>query len=82
MGAEKVAAFAESWNAMVLQAICANQALAATFIRSMWSPWRNTSARTAAQLQSAVLGILSKGIAPVHRKATANAKRLARTKLR
>jgi hypothetical protein len=35
-----------------------------------------------AQLQHATLGILGKGLGPVHRKAVANAKRLARTKLR
>jgi hypothetical protein len=84
MGTEKVAAFMESWNAMALQSIRANQALAAGFFRCFWSPWAivNPSARTAAQLQNAVLGVLSKGIAPVHRKATANARRLARTKRR
>jgi hypothetical protein len=36
----------------------------------------------AVQVQGAALGILDKGMAPVHRKAVANAKRLARTKLR
>jgi hypothetical protein len=35
-------------------------------------------ATASAQLQSAALGVLSKGLAPVHRKATANAKRLSR----
>lgn len=81
MGAEKVAAFTESWNAMALQTIKTNQALAAGWF---WSPWTvgRPSARKATQLQNASLGILSKGIAPVHRKAKANAKRLARTKLR
>jgi hypothetical protein len=36
----------------------------------------------AAQVQSAALGVLGKGLAPIHRKAVANARRLARTKLR
>jgi hypothetical protein len=31
-----------------------------------------------AQLQNAALGVLNKGIGPVHRTATGNAKRLAR----
>ena len=85
MGAEKTTAFIESWNAMTMQAIHANQALAASFFRSFWSPslkgWPSIGA-VAAQLNSAALGVLGKGMAPVHRKAIANAKRLARTKLR
>jgi hypothetical protein len=43
---------------------------------------RPSPARSVAQLQHATLGILGKGLGPVHRKAVANAKRLARTKLR
>lgn len=84
MGAEKMAAFAASWNAMALQTISANQALATTFFTAFWSPaaWRNPTGRAAAQLHSAVLGVLGKGLAPVHRAATANARRLARTSLR
>jgi hypothetical protein len=80
----KTAAFGESWNAMTLQALRANQALAASLFRSFWSPSlkdRPSASAVAAQWQSAALGILDKGMAPVHRKAVANAKRLARTKL-
>jgi hypothetical protein len=85
MGAEKTAAFGESWNAMTLQALRANQALTASFFRSFWSPSlkdRPSASAVAAQWQSATLGVLDKGMAPVHRKAVANAKRLARTRLR
>ena len=85
MGTEKATAFIESWNAMTMQAIHANQALAASFFRSFWSPsmkGRPSTSAVAAQLHGAALGVLGKGMAPVHRKATANAKRLARTKLR
>jgi len=85
MGAEKAAAFSESWNAMTLQAFRAHQALAASFLRSFWSPslkGRPSASAVAAQWQSATLSILGKGMAPVHRKAVANAKRLARTKVR
>jgi len=35
-----------------------------------------------AQLHGAMLGVLAEGMAPIHRKAVANAKRLAKTKLR
>ena len=85
MVAEKNAAFGESWNAMAVQAVLANQALAATFFRAFLTVARGkkpSAARSAAQLQRAALGVLGKGFAPVHRKAVANAKRLGRTKLR
>jgi len=85
MVAEKKTAFAEAWQVMAVQSVRANQTLAASFFRSMWSPggWGNASAgKMAAQVQGAALGVLEKGMAPVHRKAVANAKRLARTKLR
>ena len=85
MVAEKKTAFAEAWQAMTTQTVRANQTLAASFVRSMWSPrgWGHESVGKAlVQVQGAALGILDKGMAPVHRKAVANAKRLARTKLR
>lgn len=82
---EKNAAFADSWRAMSAQAALANQALASSFFRSFLAAAQGkqpSAAASAAQLQRAALGVLGKGLAPVHRKATANAKRLARTKLR
>ncbi|MES2959747.1 MAG: polyhydroxyalkanoate granule-associated phasin [Pseudomonadota bacterium] len=85
MAAEKGAAFVEAWQAMATQTVLAHQAMAMSFARSFWSlapRGRLTPARVAAQLQGAALGVIAKGLAPVHRKATANAKRLARTKLR
>ena len=86
MIAEKNSAFSESWNAMAEQALRANQALAASLARSFWAPpslrAKAPGSALAAQLHNAALGVLGKGLAPVHRKATANAKRLARTKLR
>ena len=85
MIAEKNAAFIESWNAMAMQAMLVNQALTASFFKSFFTAARGkklSAARPAAQFQRAALDILGKGLAPVHRKATSNAKRLARTKLR
>ncbi len=85
MVAEKNAAFAESWNAMVAQSVLANQALVMSFFKSFLATGRGTkpsAGRPAAQLQRAALVVLSKGFAPVHRKAVANAKRLSRTKIR
>ncbi|MEO8411906.1 MAG: polyhydroxyalkanoate granule-associated phasin [Propionivibrio sp.] len=85
MVTEKNAAFGESWRAMSTQAVLANQALAASFFRSFFAAARGkqpSAAALTAQFQKAALGVMGKGLAPVHRKATANAKRLARTKLR
>ena len=85
MIAEKKTAFAQAWQAMATQTVRANQTLAASFFRSMWSPagWGKPSVgNVVTQVHGAALGILDKGMSPVHRKAVANAKRLARTKLR
>jgi hypothetical protein len=85
MVAEKKAAFTDSWSAMAAQAVRANQALALSLFQSFWSPStrrKPSPAAVSARIQRAALGVLSKGVAPVHRKAVANAKRLARTKLR
>jgi len=85
MVAEKMAGLGEAWIAMVLQTIRANQTLAVALFRAFWAPslrGRASTTAVAAQLQSTALDILAKGLAPVHRKAVANARRLARTKLR
>jgi len=85
MVAEKGAAFVQSWQGMAMQTMLAHQAMAASLIRSFWSvsPRAKVSpAKIAAQLQGAALAILGKGLAPVHRKATANARRLGRRKRR
>lgn len=83
MSSEKIAVFVESWTAMAAQTIRSNQALSMTVLRAFWSPFyrdRTTAATLVTQLQSAAFGILEKGLAPVHGKAVANAKRLARTR--
>ncbi|MDQ6685865.1 MAG: hypothetical protein M3Z16_12160 [Pseudomonadota bacterium] len=85
MVAEKNAALGESWLAMAAQAALANRALTASFLRSFVAVTRGkkpAATASAVQFQRAALGVLGKGLAPVHRKAVANAKRLARTKLR
>ena len=85
MVAEKHTAFGESWNAMAAQAALANQALAVSFFRSFLAVAggkKPSAVATASQLHKAALGVLGKGLSPVHRKAVANAKRLSRTKLR
>jgi hypothetical protein len=83
MGAEKVAAFAESWNAMAIETFRANQEFALSFMRSWWNPGPGnlpSIARSMQQVHSAALGILSQGMHPVHRRAVANAKRLGKAR--
>ena len=80
MIAEKNSAFGESWTAMALQALQSHRAFAAT---TPASPRAAPAAHAlATQLHHAALAVLGKGLAPVHRRAVANAKRLARTRLR
>ncbi|HEX5662531.1 MAG TPA: polyhydroxyalkanoate granule-associated phasin [Xanthomonadaceae bacterium] len=84
MGTEKVAALNEAWSAMALEAFQANQRLALSFMQSLWFPWVQPKRRPSAsrQLSNAALGIFGKGMAPVRRRAVANAKRLGRIKRR
>jgi hypothetical protein len=77
MGAEKVAAFYESWMAMGFAALQAQQRLWSSL---MVSPWGRLPSNQA--LADQTLRILGQGLAPVHRRAVSNAKRLARTKRR
>jgi hypothetical protein len=77
MGTEKILAASEAWNAMAIQTVLENQKLALSFMQSLWFPWvRRPSA--AMQLSNAVVDVLGKGMAPVRRRAVANAKRLGR----
>jgi hypothetical protein len=84
MVSEKQQAFTESWMAMATQAVQANLALTSTAWRSLCYPWLGggaTPSAMASQMQEAGMGVINKGLAPVHRKAMANAKRLAKTRL-
>jgi len=80
---EKQSAFAESWGAMAWQTLLAQQAFAASLMRSVSPLGRpragSTGAALALEWQRAALAVLGKGLAPVHRRAVANAKRLGRT---
>ncbi len=90
MGVEKIAAFGESWNQMALQMLKANQQMAQTWLSAWWFPFqmfsgataRRTFSRAAAQMQGSALRVISGGLGPVHRRATANARRLGRVKVR
>lgn len=81
MGIEKIAAVNEAWTAMATQAFFENQKFALTFMPSLWFPWMRptpTVQSVSRQLNRAAVGILGKGMAPVRRRAVANAKRLGR----
>lgn len=83
MSAEKLAAFNESWIAMSVQAARANHQWTMDLMRSFWSPWSDgakpsSAAVASRQLGNTCLDILSQGMAPVHRRAVSNAKRLKR----
>jgi hypothetical protein len=81
---EKKQAFTESWLAMATQTMLANQALITTAWRSLYFPWLGGAASPSAmasQMQSAGFSVINKALAPVHRTAVANARRLARTPL-
>ena len=77
MGSEKILAANEAWNAMAVQAVLENQKLALSLIQSLWFPWAKRPS-AAMQLSNAALDVLGKGMAPLRRRAVANAKRLGR----
>ncbi len=94
MGDEKLAAFSESWQAMASQALTSQMQLATTLAQmafkqsSMWWPPFGASrglstadmTQLGHQMQSAALQIASKGMAPVRKRAVANAKRLKKAR--
>jgi hypothetical protein len=85
MGAEKTAAFNESWVAMGLAAMKAQQQMAASMWRAaLMAPWSmakpGSMLPTSNTLARHALQIMSQGMAPVQRRAVGNAKRLGRLK--
>lgn len=90
MGAEKFAAFGEAWQAMALQMLKAQAQLAASMWQGGWvSAWPSWAMRSfsasnpwTATWQSTALDVLNQGIAPVRRRARANARRLGRQRSR
>lgn len=85
MGQEKFDAYGESMLAMAMQMYKINTELSLSLMRQYWrlwgNPWAWTSFYSPKQLADASSGIIGKGLAPVHRRVTANAKRLQRVKL-
>jgi hypothetical protein len=86
MVSEKHTAFAQAWSDMAMQAFRSNQALAESVLRFWFvTPFlynKRSTGSVAALVQKETIDILDKGIAPFHRKAVSNARRLAKTRLR
>jgi len=81
MGFEKIAAFYESWTAMSIEMLRVNLEycfLPAQYFCQGLPATRRSSHAAAAQFQRAALAVLGAGVAPIHRRAVANAKRLSR----
>ncbi len=80
MSTEKVAAFCESWMALGQQMLHAQQEMSTAWASSMTQfPTDQWPANRMAQaVQSAALGILGAGLAPVHSRALNNAHRLGK----
>jgi 1-acyl-sn-glycerol-3-phosphate acyltransferase len=76
MVVEKQLAFTQAWLGMFAEGMRLQQQLALSMLTGA------TPGRHAAQVKRAAARMASTAIAPIHRKAAANAKRLARTKLR
>lgn len=83
MVSEKGVAFTNAWTAMGWQMVMSQQRLAFALCRAAWMPWLGggTSALHR-HWQNAAQEVMAAGIAPVHRKAVANAKRLGRARRR
>lgn len=84
MSSEKAIAFTESWGGMAIHLLRVNQRMT----MSLLSPWRLLSLKNKPatvllpQMQTAALEVLDKGVRPLHRGTTANARRLSKTRLR
>ena len=78
MGAEKITAFQESWYAMAAESWRIQMQVAQSF----WFPWLAAGRARAWPAQRAARAILGRGLAPVRRRAVANARRLQGTPLR
>jgi len=72
MASEKIFAANEAWAAMATQAFLENQKLALAFMQTARLPSRR-------KVNAAAVRVLGKGMAPVRRRAVANAKRLRRS---
>ena len=83
MIAEKQLAFFQSWSAMTMQVFTVQQTLWQHAMQTAVAPWTFATPQSLGQtatrdLQRGTLQILNRGLAPVRKKAVANARRLKR----
>ncbi len=79
MWSEKSDAFVDSWKAMAHQASIVNKEFYSSIMQTMFTPWWNMQAvevYTHKQFNKAALSVLNKGLEPIHKTTTSNAKRL------
>ena len=92
MVSEKIGAFSESWVAMAARQQRAQVEWWMAFARAWWAPWiagrpgfrfdARTSRALARRIQRSQEAVLARGVVPLHRTATANLRRLSRTRSR
>ena len=81
MGAEKIEALGESWNAVFFEVFRTNLTFALSFAPQWWFGWPTVASASRAATrhwERTAIAALVKGIAPVRRRAVANARRLSR----
>jgi len=78
---EKAEAIGEAWGRMALKAFQANQNMALSLMKG-WMRGSPSVVQHAVTLQRTATDVLAAGLAPVHRRAVANTRRLARIKVR
>lgn len=76
MSSEKWQAASQSAAAMAAFAMHQQMVMAQAFWQAVWAPWLGVSSAKRLPSTNPVVGLLSAGIAPYHRIATANARRL------
>ena len=76
MSSEKWQAASQSAIAMTAFAMQQQMAMAQSFWQAVWSPWMGLPVARGPAVSNPVAAMLSAGIAPYHRIATANARRL------
>jgi hypothetical protein len=81
MTSEKVTAFYESWTAMQIESMRLSQELWLSSLQAAWTPWLSRSGRKR-KLSRGAASIAAHGLSPISRRASANARRLAKRKLR
>ena len=79
MWTEKVAAFGESWNAMAMEMFFYQQSLWLAYASYWINPWSRSAQTSFSRAHTAGQKLLSKGLAPIHRRAVSNARRLSRS---